>query len=427
MISLAFHGAAQTVTGSKYLLETGDENVLIDAGFFQGRRELRLRNWASPGFNPADLQQIVLTHAHIDHIGYLPRLVKLGFTGKVYATAPTIDLAKVSLIDSAHIQEEDAEYRNRKNLTRHRVALPLFTTEDAEQAIRLLTPAPYGQWQDLSRNLRFRYHIVGHILGAASVELEATDNDRKVSILFSGDVGRYGNPLSLNPEPPPETDYLVCESTYGDRMHPPEDPYTEFEKLINDARKRKAILLIPAFAISRTQQIIYLINDLIRHRRVKPIHIHVDSPMAVSATDIYQQYHEYHQLSHDELSEECLLEGSNVTLHRKRKSSKTLNKLKGPAVIMSSSGMMSGGRIMHHLINRLPDPETTLVVAGFMAEGTLGRRLVDGDKIVYIHKQPVDVRAKLVQIQGLSGHADYHELLHWLEGIQVPPKRVFVV
>ena len=427
MIQLTFHGAAGTVTGSKYLLTVNDHRVLIDCGSFQGRKQLRQLNWEPIPFDVSSLDGVILTHAHIDHVGFFPKLVQQGYAGDAYTTAPTADLASVSLLDSAHLQEEDANYRNKKKLTSHEVALPLYTTEDAEAAIRLFKPVPFGLWVDIVEGIRFRLHVAGHVLGAAGVEVQADDGERKVTIFFTGDVGRYGNPLTNDPEPPPECDYLVCESTYGGRLHPPEDPRATFRDLINNAVKRKAVLLVPAFAVSRTQQITYLINELIRHKLVPPIDIHIDSPMAISATDIYCKYHAYHRVDLEQIGGAgCVLEGKRVKLHRKRKSSKTLNKLKGPAVIMSSSGMLTGGRILHHLMNRLGDPSTTVVLAGFMAEGTLGRYLSEGAEKVRIHKQWFDVRAKVVQIEALSGHADYFEMLHWLDPMRQAPKLVFV-
>jgi metallo-beta-lactamase family protein len=427
MIQLGFHGAAGTVTGSKYLVSVNGERVLIDCGMFQGPRKLRERNWQNPAFDPASVDAVIITHAHIDHIGYLPRLHRAGFEGAVYATAPTADLAEISLLDSAHIQEEDAAYRNKKKLTRHKKAVPLFSVANAKAVLKTFSPTPYDTWTDISESIRFRFHVAGHILGAANIELLLKDGDRKVNVLFSGDVGRYGNPLTRDPSEPSECDYLVCESTYGGRIHEPEDPQFEFQKIISDVVARKSVLLIPAFAVSRTQQITFLINRLIEGGHVPPIDIHIDSPMAISATNVYCRYPTFHSVDISRIGgSNCAIDGKNVHLHRKRKSSKVLNKLKGPAVIMSASGMLTAGRILHHLINRLPDASTTLILAGFMAEGTLGRRIAEGEKRVYIHKQPVEVKASVVTMNGLSGHADYYELLHWLEPIKRPPRRVFV-
>lgn len=427
MISLAFHGAAGTVTGSKYLLGSGSSKILIDCGMFQGRKELRLRNWTDLPFDPSSLSAVVLTHAHLDHIGFVPRLVKCGFRGKIYTTPPTIEMAELLLKDAAHIQEEDADYRNRKKLTSHAKALPLFTSEDVADALEMFAPVSFDHWHRICDEFKFRYHIAGHILGAASVEIEATDRDRTRSILFSGDIGRYGLPLVVNPKGPPPTDYLVCESTYGNRVHPPVDPFFELAELIDDIQARKSVLLIPAFAIGRTQQITYMIDYLIRSGRIKPIEIHIDSPMAVKVTSIYNKFSEFHSLDDSALGRaDCCFYGKNVTLHRKRKSSKILNKIKGPAVIISASGMMTGGRIMHHLLNRLDKENTTLAIVGFMAGGTLGAKLAQGDKLVYIHKTPIEVAARIVRLDGLSGHADYIEMLHWLEPLKDAPRKVFV-
>ena len=427
MIQLTFHGAAGTVTGSKYLLTVNGSKLLIDCGIFQGPRHFRQLNWDEPPFDPTELDAVVLTHTHIDHIGYLPRLVRHGFNGPVYATSPTVDMARVSLLDAAHIQEEDADYRNRKRLSRHKVALPLFSTADAEAALNLMKPVPFDKFIDVTGDISFRMHVVGHVLGAASVLCRLRDNGNRTDILFSGDVGRYGNPLTKDPEPPPECDYLVCESTYGGRMHQPEDPRAVFIDLINRMVEEKSVLLIPAFAVSRTQQITFLLKELMRHKVIPEIDIHIDSPMAISATEIYCKYASFHSVDLASLGGPgCVLEGQNVHLCRKRADSKALNKLKGPAVIMSSSGMLTGGRIMHHLMNRLKDPTTTIALAGFMAEGTLGRQLAEGATEVRIHKQMFEVKAKIVAMHGLSGHADFYELLHWLEPMKRAPKKVFL-
>jgi metallo-beta-lactamase family protein len=427
LIKITFHGAAETVTGSKYLVEVDGHKVLIDCGMFQGTRELRQRNWASSPFAPESVDAIILTHAHIDHLGYLPRLVRQGFTGKIYATPPTVDLAGISLLDSAELQEEDAAWRNKKKITRHEVALPLFTVEDAQHSLQLLRPAPFLSWVELNDALRFRLHPAGHILGAAAVELEVCSKGDKKTILFSGDVGRYGNPLTVDPAEPSRCDYLVCESTYGGRMHEPEDPRAMLIDLVNDVVKRKSVLLVPAFAVGRAQQIMYLINELHRYNLVPKIDIHIDSPMAILATDVYTKYLGYHGVDMSKPGgSDSLLGGDNVYLHRKRESSKLLNKLKGPAVIISSSGMLTGGRIMHHLMQRIGDPNTTVALVGFMAAGTRGRQLAEGATELSIHKQLFQVKARIVQMHGLSGHADYYEILHWLEPLKQAPRKVFV-
>ncbi|MCX6826581.1 MAG: MBL fold metallo-hydrolase, partial [candidate division Zixibacteria bacterium] len=423
----SFHGAAGTVTGSKYLINVNGKKILVDCGMFQGSRELRLRNWNPPPFEPSEIEAIIITHSHVDHIGYLPKLVREGFSGAIYATPPTMAIGGISLLDTAHLLAEDAEYRNKKKLTRHEKALPLFTTEDVEAARKLLVPVPFNSWVKINEYFQFRYHDAGHILGATSVELALSNMKRETSVLFSGDVGRYNNPMTNDPSEPPECDYLVCESTYGGRLHPPEDPDSEFINIIHEVIERKCVLLIPAFAVGRTQQIIYLVNRLIKNKRIPPINIHVDSPMGISVTDIYAQYSSYRPLDMDRSADgRSTLEASNVFFHRDRKESKLLNRLKGPGIIISASGMMVGGRILHHLLNRLPDTNTIMALVGYMAEGTLGRQLMDGETTVYIHKTMVRVRAKIVTIYGLSAHADYSELLRWLQPFKRKPRRVFV-
>jgi metallo-beta-lactamase family protein len=427
LISLSFHGAAGAVTGSKYLLQINDTSVLIDCGMFQGPRELREKNWTELPFDPSQVSTVVLTHSHVDHIGFLPRFVKMGFTGNVYATPPTIDIAQVVLNDAAHIQEEDAEYRNRKGLTRHCPALPLFTSEDVSLALPMLKPTPFGKWNVINSNIKFRCLVAGHILGAAHIEFEVKDSDRKRTILFSGDIGRYGNPLTRDPAEPPQTDYLICESTYGSRIHPPSDPYSGLAEIIRDTMGRKGVVLIPSFAVGRTQTVSYLVHQLIEGGMIEPIEVHIDSPMAAKATDIYCRYPEYHRINIQELEgDRCVLNSKRVNIHRKRESSRALNKLKGPAIIISSSGMMTGGRIMHHLINRLPDENSTVAAIGFMAQGSLGRRLIDGAEFVHIHKKKIPVNARVVSLSGLSAHADWYEIMHWLEPISVAPKMTFI-
>jgi metallo-beta-lactamase family protein len=408
-------------------VEVDGRSVLVDCGMFQGPRALRMKNWEEPPFDPRALDAVVLTHAHIDHIGYLPRLVRQGFSGIIYATPPTVELAEISLLDSAELQEEDAAWRNKKKLSRHEVALPLFTVEDAQRTLQMLKPVPFSSWLNLHESARFRYHPAGHILGAAAIELEVRSEGASKTVLFSGDVGRYGNPLTVDPSEPPACDYLVCESTYGGRLHAPEDPRAMLIDLVNDAVANKNVLLIPAFAVGRAQQITYLINELYRYKLVPRIDIHIDSPMAIMATDIYTKYQGYHGLDPSQMSgRDCVLDDDNVFLHRKRESSKLLNKLKGPAVIISSSGMLTGGRIMHHLMNRLDDPNTVVVLVGFMAEGTRGRLLAEGATELSIHKQIFPVKARVIQLHGLSGHADFYEILHWLEPMKQAPRRVFV-
>lgn len=428
MVRLSFHGAAEMVTGSKYLLEAGGRQVLFDCGMFQGAKPLRLLNWDKPRFEPARLDAVVLTHAHIDHIGYLPRLLKEGFRRKIYATPPTVDLTPLQLLDSAHIQEEDADYANRKGFSKHHPALPLYTSQDAEKVFSKLTGVDHGEWFSPAEPIWCRFHDTGHLLGAAMIEVEVREGARPTRILFSGDVGRYNAPLYFDPQPPPACDYLVCESTYGDRDHPPSNPLADLERVVKQAISRGGVLVVPAFAVGRAHQIIYLLQVLAASGATPPIPIYLDSPMAVKAGRIYCDYAEQHDRSEDvgnRLPVSCVLEGRNVHYVETAAASKSLNAVAGPAVIIASSGMMTGGRILHHLKYRLPDARNTVLLCGFMAEGTRGRDLKEGRKFIRLHGVDVPVRAEVESFDGMSGHADRGELLRWLSPL-IAPQRTFV-
>jgi metallo-beta-lactamase family protein len=426
MTRLTFLGAAKTVTGSQYLLEAAGERLLVDCGMFQGEKPLRLLNWASPPFDPATLDAVVLTHTHLDHIGRLPRLVKLGFAGRVYCTPATRELAEILLFDAAHLQQEDAGYLNRKGLTKHAPALPLFDQTDVERTLALLEPLPLGREQPIGRALRFAYHEAGHLLGAASVDLRVREDGRELRVLFSGDVGRFDTVLTRDPEPAPEADYLVVESTYGNRAHAALPVLDQLEGVLKRTFARGGVLLIPAFAVGRAQQMIWLMDELVTAGRLRAFPIHVDSPMAIDATRIYAAHPEASKASLNNIGGRSLLHGKWVHLHRSRAESEALNQLKGPAVIISSSGMLAGGRILHHCRVRLPHPENTLLITGYQAAGTLGRALLDGAHVVRIHKGQVPVLAEIRDLKGLSGHADAGELLRWLSAVVHPPRRVFV-
>jgi metallo-beta-lactamase family protein len=426
MARLTFLGAARTVTGSQYLLEAGGRRLLVDSGMFQGEKELRLRNWAEPEFPPAGVDAVVLTHSHLDHIGRVPRLVKQGFRGTVYCTPPTRDLAEILLLDAAHLQQEDAGYLNRKGLTKHSPALPLFDEADVREAMELFRPVPVGRPQEVGPSFSFAYRDAGHLLGATSVDVLVREEGRESRVLFSGDVGRFDAVLTRDPELAPDADYLVVESTYGNRTHPALSVLEQLEGVLKRTFARGGVLLIPAFAVGRAQQMVWLMDQLVTEGRMRAFPIHIDSPMAIDASRIYASYPEAHRVSLNSIGGRSLLHGKWIHLHRTRAESEALNKMKGPAVIISSSGMLAGGRILHHCRQRLPHPENTLLLTGFQAAGTLGRALLDGAHVARIHKGDVPVLAEIRDLKGLSGHADAGEMMRWLSAVRGAPQAVFV-
>lgn len=427
MARITFHGAAQTVTGSKFLLESGGARVLVDCGLFQGHKALRDLNWQPTPFNVKSLNAVVLTHAHLDHVGFLPRIVKEGYDGPIHSTPATRELAEIILLDSAKIQEADAEYANRKGYSKHKPALALYEERDVERTMRLFAEGPRDTWFCPAEPIWMRYHDAGHLLGSSMIEVEIRDRNPPLRVLFSGDVGRYDGPLYFDPSPPPACDYLVCESTYGDRDHPREPILDALEGVVGRAIERGGVMLIAAFAVGRAQQLIYLLQVLTAAGRIPKLPVFVDSPMAVDATSIYRNHFREHDLSEGALDPpKPMLTGANVRLCRSVEESKAINEVAGPAVIIATSGMMTGGRILHHLRQRLPSPRNTVIIGGFQAEGTRGRQLQDGAKYLRMHGSDVPVRAAVETIPGLSGHADRSGLLRWL-GPLARPKGVFLV
>lgn len=432
MATLSFWGGAGTVTGSKYLIETERARVLVDCGLFQGLKELRELNWQDPPFNPRNLNAVLITHSHIDHAGYLPRIVRQGFTGPVYCSRGTADLLKILLPDSGRLQEEDADYRNRHNLTRHSPALPLYTEKDALASLKLVKAQPNdGRPVNVAPGVRAGFHIAGHILGSSLVLVEADDvgaDSAGRRILFSGDLGHYDQPIIRDPVQPPACDYLLVESTYGDRLHDPEDPKDALARIINDAAKRDGPVLIPAFAVGRTQELIYLIRELEEEQKIPVLPVSVDSPMAAAATAAYGNRKEEHDEDYASVlrRQRYPLRTHSMITSSSRDESKRLNAAQGARVIISSAGMMTGGRVLHHAIRLVPDPNATLVFVGYQAAGTLGRRIQDGEPEVKIMKQMVPVRCRIERIGGFSAHADWKEVLRWLEGMSAPPRRTFL-
>ncbi|TWT89037.1 Ribonuclease [Pseudobythopirellula maris] len=426
MASITFYGAARTVTGSKYLLEAGGSRVLIDCGMFQGLKRLRQMNWAGTPFEASEVDAVLLTHAHLDHVGYLPRVVKEGYHGPVYCTGATAQLAELIMLDSAKIQEYDAKYANKKGYSKHKPALPLYEGRDVLETVKLIEERSRGKWHNAAGPIWFRYQDAGHLLGSSSIEVEIREA-KTTRLLFSGDVGRYDGPLYHDPQPAVECDYLVCESTYGNREHPEGDLLESLREVMKRSLARGGAVLMASFAVGRSQQFIYLLQLLKCDPSLPDFPIYLDSPMACHANDIYAAHLEDHDLSEGELcGDRPVLGGPAVHLCRSADESKALNHVKGPAVIISSSGMMTAGRILHHLKHRLPDPATTIVLGGYMAEGTRGRSIEDGSKTVRIHGQDITNRAAIEKVPGLSGHADRSGLLQWSGAIKTAPKRTFL-
>jgi metallo-beta-lactamase family protein len=418
-VELEFCGAARTVTRSKYLLRSGRAQILIDCGLYQGAKSLRERNWSPPPFDVAALDAVVLTHAHLDHTGYLPLLVKRGFRGRVHCTEATAALCGILLRDSGRLQEEEAEHANRKHWSRHSPALPLYTEADAENALARLVAHPFDADIDLGHGLHFRFVPAGHILGSASVLV----SDARMRILFSGDVGRPNDPLMRPPAPLPEVDYLVVESTYGDRRHDPADPHLQMGDVIKRAAHRGGVIVLPTFAVGRAQSLLWCIHRLKRDGLVPDsVPVFLNSPMAIDVTAVYHRHRIEHRLTYEQCEGMCHVARYVNTVDE----SKALNTRRGPMVILAGSGMATGGRVVHHLKTFAPDPRSTIAFAGFQAEGTRGAALLGGAKTIRIHGEDVRVRASVVALDNLSAHADCDEMVAWLRTAPRPPRTIFV-
>jgi metallo-beta-lactamase family protein len=429
MAKLTFLGAAGTVTGSKYLVEAAGKRLLVDCGIFQGLRELTERNFQPLAVDPRTFDYVVLTHAHLDHTGWLPVLVKAGFKGPIFANPSTIDLTALLLRDSAHLQEEDALHPQKGPGDRAERE-PLYTSEDVDPVLNLMKPIPRTGSFEIDPVFRVTAYDAGHILGSTSLELAISENGNRRTVVFSGDIGRYDQPILNDPRTPASpADVLLCESTYGDREHPEGDPGAYLAEIVNRVAQRGGSIIIPAFAIGRTQTFMYYLRQLEDQSKIPRLPVYVDSPMALSATDLYLKYPEDHDLEFAEIDAGGQGDPLNVRefhLTRSVQESKSINNVKTPCIIVSASGMVAGGRVLHHLAQRLPDARNAVILAGFQAQGTRGRALQEGARTLRLFGQDVPVNAEIVQMSQLSAHAGRSELLKWLSRIPTPSKQTYL-
>jgi len=417
-MELAFLGATGTVTGSKYLVKNAGASVLVDCGLFQGLKALRLRNWQPLQVRPETIDAVLLTHAHLDHSGYLPLLVRNGFRGPVYCTRATFDLCKLLLPDSGHLQEEQARYANEHGFSKHKPALPLYTVEDAQKALTHFRPLDYDAFHELPGGLRFRFLPAGHILGASIVAIEGAGR----RVVFSGDLGRQSDPVMRPATPVGEADYLVVESTYGNRRHSGRNPVEELAGHLQRAIDRKGVVVIPAFAVGRAQTLLHLIARIKAGGALEGVPVYLNSPMAIDATRIFRHYRSEHRLTEAECRAACGV----AKMVNTPEESRALNTRSGPMIIVSASGMATGGRVLHHLQAFAPDARNMILFTGFQAAGTRGAAMVAGAEAVKIHGEYVPVRAEVANMESLSAHADYAEILGWLGGFSHPPKMTFI-
>ena len=443
MAYIQFLGAAGTVTGSKHLINTNSEptgksgfQVLIDCGIFQGPKEWRERNWQQLPIPAHDIEAVVLTHAHLDHCGWIPRLVKEGFHGPIYATPATIDLCGILLPDSGHLQEEDAYYYNKHKKSKHDPALPLYTLEEAQECLQYFRPVPVEQTTQLSPELSFRFVRAAHILGSAMAEITLRTNGQSRRLLFTGDIGRVRNhniaPGKVVRSGPPEgesADLMVMESTYGNRQHPTEDPRPELAELIRDTAQRGGSVIVPAFAVERTQKFLFMLKQLMESGEIPRIPVFCDSPMAIQAVEIFMKHsEEYTEETRRLLGQYgSPLEWAGFTFASTPEESKRINECKYPCIIVSASGMVTGGRIQHHLAQRLPDPRNTVIFIGFQAQGTRGFSIKSGAEEVKIYGEIIPIRAQITALEQFSDHADTPELLQWLRTFTNKPKTTYLV
>ena len=436
MAYIQFLGAAGVVTGSKHLINTGDLQVLIDCGLFQGQKEWRERNWQDPPIPIQEIDAVILTHAHLDHSGWIPRLVKEGFTGPIYSTAATRDLCGILLPDSGHLQEEDAAFHNRHKTSKHDPALPLYTMEEAQQALNNFQTVEFTESKQLSPAFSFRFVPAAHIVGSSMVEITLKLNGLARTLVFTGDIGRVrdeqvapGRVIHHGPAEGESTDTLVMESTYGNRVHPKDDVRPLLAKVIKETVARGGSIVVPAFAVERTQKLLFMLKDMMNAGMIPQIPIFVDSPMAIQAVQIFLKHQEEFTEETKQLIKKCgsPLEWPGVTFAAKQEESRKINDVRYPCIIISSSGMVTGGRIMHHLIHRLPDPRNTVIFIGFQSPGTRGASIKAGAKTVKMFGEEVAVRAQIVAFEQFSDHADTPELLEWLRTFPAKPSTTYLV
>jgi metallo-beta-lactamase family protein len=430
MAKLTFLGAAGCVTGSKYLVEAAGKKLLVDCGLFQGTDDLKERNWNPLPVDPKTIDYLVLTHAHLDHTGWLPVLVRDGYNKTIYANPATIELTEILLKDSGHLQEEATQDAQKHKWSKHPQPRALYTSDEVEPVLRLLRPMPRNGGFDVSPEFHIESYDAGHILGSSSLELTIHENGKKTVMVFSGDIGRYDQPILNDPVPPvtKQIDVLLCESTYGDREHEAGEPLQVLGDIVNRVVKRGGSIVIPAFAIGRTQTFMYYLRQLENLQRVPKVPVYVDSPMALNATQLYLKHNEDHdlQFARDEQNGGDPLSVHEFHLTRSVEESKGINNVKTPCIIISASGMVTGGRVLHHLAQRLGDARNCVILGGFQAEGTRGRALQEGAKTLSLYGQMVPVLAEIVEMGQLSAHAGKSELMRWLAGLQVPPQQVYL-
>jgi metallo-beta-lactamase family protein len=417
-MKIQFLGATETVTGSKYFIETSHTKFLVDCGLFQGHKALRLRNWAPLPINPAELRYVLLTHAHIDHSGYIPALVKAGFRGKILCTEATRDLCRILLPDSGHLSEEEARYANRHRYSKHQPASPLYTRAEAEEALHYFHVVPYEKDIQIDETLTATFYYAGHILGASFIRLKTTNT----SLLFSGDLGRAVDPMMYPPAPPPDSDFLVIESTYGDRLHDTINPALKIKDIILRTVKRGGSVIIPAFAVGRAQSILYYIHQLKSKKEIPDLPVYVDSPMATDATKIFSRHMHLSRLSSQEVKAIC----GTASYINSVEESMQLDRQKMPLILISASGMATGGRILHHIRHFGPDHRNTILFSGYQVPGTRGDRMLRGESEVKMLGQMVPIRAEICALENISAHADYSEMLAWLSYLKTPPVKVFL-